>query len=86
MDINVRVAYDSDLTSARQALLQALATIPGVLEDPAPVVAFHTVTASTVDATAYYWVDTSQTNPRDAKDAGIVAIKAAAEQSGVEIR
>ncbi len=85
VEVAVGVAYDSDLEAVRRVALEAVREVPGVCEEPAPEVAFHTFGASSVDCTVYFWIDTTQTDPRAAKDAAVVAIHRRFAQAGIEI-
>ena len=48
VDLQVGVAYGTDLAAARAVALEALKTVPGVLADPAPAVAVATLADSAV--------------------------------------
>lgn len=85
LDLVVGVAYDSDPDLVRQTATEAIAAIPGVLQDPAPAVVFDNLGPSTLDLTLYYWVDTRQTGFLTAKDAGVRAIKTTFEQAGIDM-
>lgn len=85
IELPVGVAYGSDPAEARQIVLEAIKNIPGSLGDPEPMVVFHTFGGSSVDMSAYFWIDTSKTNPFAAKDAALELIKAALEKQGIEI-
>lgn len=85
LELSSRVSYDSDLENVRQTALQAIQSIPGLLEFPAPVMNFHSLGDSTVDFTLYFWIDTSQIDMFIAKDRCVVALKNAFEASGIEI-
>jgi len=85
IELPVGVSYGSDPATARQIVLEAVKNIPGFLGDPEPMVVFHTFGGSSVDMSAYFWIDTSKTNPFAAKDAALELIKVALEKNGVEI-
>jgi small conductance mechanosensitive channel len=85
VELPVGVAYGSDLDAARSAVLEALPAVPGFVSDPAPMVVFHTFNDSSVDLTAYFWLDTSQTNPLAAKDEALTRVKRALDARGIEI-
>jgi len=85
IELPVGVSYGSDPAVARQIVLEALRNVPGFLGDPAPMVVFHTFGGSSVDMSAYFWIDTSKTNPFAAKDAALELIKTALEKKGIEI-
>jgi small-conductance mechanosensitive channel len=85
VELSVGVSYDSDPAVARQAVLEAVKLVPGFVGEPEPMVVFHTFGGSSVDMTAYFWIDMSKTNPFVAKDAALEFIKAALEKKGIEI-
>jgi len=86
VDVNTRVAYESDLGAVRLAALDALAGLPGLLADPAPGVDFVNFGGISVDITVSFWVDTGQVPLSDARDAGLEAVKRAFEAAGIEAR
>jgi len=84
--LSVGVACNSDLDLVTRTLEEALSTIPGVItDDPAPKVMFGAFGESTIDLTAYYWVDLDQIGYLDGKDQGIKAVKTACEQAGIDM-
>jgi small conductance mechanosensitive channel len=84
--LSVGVACDSDLDLVTRAIEEALATIPGVItDDPAPKVMFEAFGESSIDLTAYYWVDLDQIGYFDGKDQGIRVVKTACEQAGIDL-
>ncbi|MGD8404140.1 MAG: mechanosensitive ion channel [Anaerolineales bacterium] len=85
IELPVGVAYGSDPAVARGVVLDVIKNVPGYLGDPEPMVVFHTFGGSSVDMSAYFWIDTSKTNPFAAKDAALELIKAALENKGIEI-
>jgi small conductance mechanosensitive channel len=85
IEITTGVAYESHPENVRQTALQAIEGIPGLLSDPAPNVRFTNFGGSTFDLSIYYWIDTSQTDVITAKDAGLEAIKAAFEETRIDM-
>jgi small conductance mechanosensitive channel len=85
IEIPVGVSYDSDPVTTRQAVLEAVQNVPGFVPDPAPMVVFHTFAGSSIDLSAYFWIDTSKSNPFEAKDSALELIKVALEKKGIEI-
>jgi small conductance mechanosensitive channel len=84
-DLSLGVAYDADLELARATILEVLATLPGLLSDPAPWVVYHKFGESSIDLTAYYWVDLSIGDYNAAIDTPITGITAAFAEKGIEI-
>lgn len=83
--LEVGVAYDSDLARVRQALMEALQTVAGTLDDPAPEVAFHTFADASINLTLYFWIDTATTNPRRALNDALEAVNTSFARYGIEI-
>ncbi len=82
-DVNVGVAYDADIDATRDVLTRAIASLPGVLKDPAPTVALSALGGSTVDWVVRVWAKTSDLAA--AKEATIRAIKLALDEAGIAI-
>ena len=85
LELSAGVAYGSDLDLVRQTVLDTLETIPGVLDDPAPVLTFDNLGASTIDFILYYWINTNETSLLDAKDAVLVGVNTAFAEKGIEM-
>ena len=85
IELPVGVSYGSDPAEARRIVLEAVKSVPGYLGEPEPMVVFHTFGGSSVDMTAYFWIDSSKTNIFAAKDAALELTKAALEKKGIEI-
>lgn len=85
ISLKAGVAYGTDLELARASALEALQSVDGVLDDPAPVFSYDNFGNSSIDFTLYYWIDTGNTNLLTAQDAGIVAIDKAFHAANVEI-
>jgi small-conductance mechanosensitive channel len=49
------------------------------------MVVFHTFSGSTIDLSAYFWIDTAKTNLLAARDSALEVIKAALEKKGIEM-
>ncbi|HEY57707.1 MAG TPA: mechanosensitive ion channel [Anaerolineae bacterium] len=85
IEITVGVAYDTDLTQAREAALEAVRSVPGVQEDPAPTVVFHTFGESSIDFTVYFWIDPKETGLWEAKSAAVQVVHRVFQEKGIEI-
>jgi small-conductance mechanosensitive channel len=85
IELPVRVSYGSDPTAARQVVLEAIKNVPGYVGDPEPMVVFHTFGSSSIDMSAYFWIDTSKTDPLSANDSAFELVKAALEKNEIEI-
>jgi small-conductance mechanosensitive channel len=85
VDLNVGVAYDADPEKVRSLVLEAVQAVAGFVSVPEPAVVFHTFGSSSIELTAYFWIDTKLTNPPAAKDAALTKVKTAFEKAKVEI-
>jgi len=85
IQVVVGVAYDTDLNKAHDAVLEAIELVPGLIKEPAPMVIFDSFGESSIDLTAYFWVDTTQIGFFAAKDAGVKFIKRTFDQHGIDI-
>lgn len=85
VELNVGVSYDANPAEARQAVMDALPNVPGFVGEPEPMVVFHTFGGSSIDLSAYFWINMSKSNPMLAKDAAIELVKSALDKKGIEI-
>jgi small-conductance mechanosensitive channel len=85
IELRVGVAYATDLEQARRVALEAIASIPGILADPAPQVVYNNFGAYSIDFTLYFWVTLEDLGFLDAQDAAVTRIKTAFEQAGIAI-
>jgi len=85
IELPVGVSYEADPAVARQVVLESLLNVPGFVGEPEPIVVFHTFGGSSIDMSAYFWIDTSKTNPLLAKDAAFELVKAALDRKGIDI-
>lgn len=85
VQVEVGVAYDTDLPHATDILLRAATAIEGVLVDPAPQVVFTTFADSSINCTVYFWIDTATIGLFPAQDQAVKNIKLALEHAGIEI-
>jgi small conductance mechanosensitive channel len=85
VEVQAVVSAQSDMESVRRTTLQAIATIPGLLKQPAPKVTFQAFNSSSLDLSIAYWINTAQTSVELARDNGITRIKAAFERAGIQI-
>jgi small conductance mechanosensitive channel len=85
VDLTVSVVYKSTPDQVRELVLDAIRSVEGFIDEPGPVVVFNTIKASSIELTAYFWIDTKLTNPAAAKDAALTEIKFTFEEAKVEI-
>ncbi|HXF84836.1 MAG TPA: mechanosensitive ion channel [Anaerolineales bacterium] len=85
VDLPVRISYNADLSAARQAVLEAIQSVPGVVGEPAPVVGFSTFGDAALELNAFFWIDMKRTDPLTAKDEALTRIKIILAERGIEI-
>jgi small conductance mechanosensitive channel len=85
VDLTMGMAYDADAEQVRKLVLEAVQSVAGFVSEPEPVVVFHTFGSSSIELTAYFWIDTKLTNPPAAKDAALTKVKTVFEEARVEI-
>jgi small conductance mechanosensitive channel len=56
-DFTVGIDYSNDIHRARKLILKTLASKPGVLKDPGPLVMVEELADNRVNLRAYYWVN-----------------------------
>ncbi len=83
VDMTVGIAYDADMKKARTVIMDAIKDLPGVLQEPAPVVEVVELGDSSVNLVvrpfaipADYW---------KVHFAGVVAVKEALDAAGISI-
>jgi small-conductance mechanosensitive channel len=84
VDVPVGIAYKEDIDEARDALLAAVETIDGVLEDPAPRVVVKGLGASSIDLEVRVWICDAEVE-RPVYCRTVEACKKALDDAGIEI-
>jgi len=85
IELPLSVPQGTDPDAARSAVLQAIHDVPGFVNEPAPVVVFHSMTSAALDLTAYFWIDISGNTPMEAKDAALMRVRSAFSREGIEV-
>ncbi len=85
VNVDVGVAYDSDLDQVTRVTLESIREIDGLLEDPAPQVVYNSFGESTIDFSIYFWVDMKQSDPWHGQTQAIAALKLAYEAAGIDM-
>ena len=85
INLDVGVAYDTDLQKADDIMLEVVKRLPGIKDDPAPFVVFNQFADSAINATLYFWIDVSEAGYFGSLDAVVKGIKEAFEREGIEI-
>ncbi len=86
LEINLGVAYETDLQQAHDIMLEVAGQLPGVLADePKPMVVFKEFGESSIKATLYFWINMPETDYFATLDAAVKGIKQAFDQNGIKI-
>jgi small-conductance mechanosensitive channel len=85
VEIVISVAHKNDPEKIRQIILEAIREVPGQIEVPAPEVHFQDIGGLTFDFTVFFWIDTKDTDPAQAKDVGVSTIRRALEAEKIEM-
>jgi small conductance mechanosensitive channel len=84
-DVNVGVAYDTDLELAMRTILAALSTVPGVLAEPAPLVDVTEFGDSAMLLAMRWWTASEQRQKLRVQTHAVIAVKRALDDAGIEI-
>lgn len=85
VDLTISVVYKSTPEQVRKLVCDAVQSVEGFIHEPEPTVVFNTIKASSIELTAYFWIDTKVTDPAIAKDSALTKVKAVFEEAKVEI-
>lgn len=85
VEFSLAFPYGSDLLLARQAVLQAVQDTPGLIRDPQPQVVLQDLGSQAVQVSAYFWIDTSQTDVMAAKDFALAAAETALQGAQLDL-
>jgi small-conductance mechanosensitive channel len=84
VEIITNVAADSVSERVRAMVMDAVRTVPGLSEGYSIDIFTQNIGAAGAELVVYYWIDTSQTNPGAAKDAGLAAIRSVFRAEKIE--
>ncbi len=85
VELTIGVAYDSDLEKVTRVAIEAIHAVPGLLNEPEPILFFHQFGDSAIVFSIRYWFSTAESDIFTAKDVGVRAIKAAFDREGISI-
>ncbi len=86
VDVKVGVSYDDDLLKARQVAGDAVAALPGRVEDRPVEVFFEDLADSSINAVVRFWIPFRlQKDYVAARSEAIIAIKTAFDEAGITI-
>lgn len=83
--LNVGVSYDSDLPAVQQALLEAVASVPGVRQSPPAEALVEKFGESSIDFVVRYWHAPDVVTTWQVRSAVAIAVKAGLDKEGVTI-
>jgi small-conductance mechanosensitive channel len=66
-------------------MLGVVDLLPGVKDDPPPFVVFREFGESSINATLYFWIDTSEAGYWGSLDAVVTGIKSEFDREGIDI-
>ena len=81
----VGVAYGTDLDSARTLALDAIRSVDGVADDPAPDVLVGELSSSTIDLQLLWWTGPQQAQVIRVRDRVLGAVVDAYDEAGIEM-
>lgn len=84
-DFVVGIAYESDMTLAREVALTAVSDVEGVLAEPAPEVIYVGFGRSALELEVLLWCDARQLEMRRTMNRAIEAVKEAFDREGIEM-
>lgn len=84
VELQVGISYNNDPQIARETIIKVVKDMPEVLDDPAPSVFYQTFGDSSVNLTAFFWID-GKGDFFGVKDRALVNVKAAFDGAGIDI-
>lgn len=81
----VGIAYEADMSRAREVALDAVQGVEGVAAEPAPEALYVELAASTVNLEVFFWSDSHQLEVLRTQDRVLEAVKNAMEDAGIEL-
>ena len=82
---DVGIGYGDSIAAAREAILEALSTVPGIEADPAPEVLVWDLAGSSVNLRVRWWTNSKRTSVVHIQAAVLEAIKTALDAAGVDM-
>ena len=85
VDFSLNLSHNSEPSTVRQIVLEAIQSVPGFVSEPEPVIIFNSLTDHALELNANFWVDVTKNDPLYAKDDVILKVKSAFNEQGIEI-
>lgn len=83
--VMIGLGYEEDSERAITAFLDAIRAVPGVEQDPEPVIRAEALGESALTLAASFWVNQNKANILDVHSEAVKAIKRAADQSRINL-
>ncbi len=80
VDLPLQLQPGIDLEAARQIVIDAIHHTPGAVAEPPPTVVLQQFGDSSVSLAGSFWIDVTQANPDQAKDAALTQILSSLER------
>ena len=84
LEVPVGIAYKEDIGEARRVILDAMRSVEGLMDDPAPMVVVNNLGDSSVDLLVQVWIPDAEGEKR-VFFAALEAAKVALDRAGIEI-
>jgi small-conductance mechanosensitive channel len=85
LDLAFGVVYGSDLDKVRQVAVEAIKSVPGVLDDPAIDFRFEAFSDYAIQVQSYYWYSETETSYSEALDGAITNINRGFAENEIQI-
>lgn len=85
VDFSLNLSHTCEPKTVRKIILDAIEEVEGFVSEPAPVIAFDSITDSAMELNASFWVDVTRNDPVHAKDDVLLAVKSEFNEQGIEI-
>ena len=85
IEMNISVAYGSDLATTEMVVGTALGSLPGiVMKDPSPRVSFNRFGENAIELSAYYWIDVKAAGQWSNTEESAGIVSDALAENGIE--
>lgn len=85
MKLQISIGYETEIEKAKANILEVLHSLKKVIKEPQPNVYVTDLTAEGVNLSIYFWINTNESRPMEARDAAATGIKNALSESNIEM-
>lgn len=85
ISVPVGVGYGESIEEAQSTILNAVTSVEGVLEDPAPTAYLTGLGSSSIDFDVMFWINQKESSYLEVQHNAIKAIKNALDERGIDI-